>query len=151
METSSEAILAIQCRDLVIDNVLLIDNRSPAPAISVRDSQDCRISHCLVRNYMRVWIDDRTQGDAWGYAFHCTDGTGIWVSQSTGTLIEANRIVEARLLPTPRSRAKHKLGEFAKKNAQKGTLISQETWDANYVDNWQQGSAIIVTAPEAAT
>ena len=80
METSSEAIFAIQCRDLVIENVRVIDNRSPAPAISMGESQGCRISHCLVRNYMRVWIDDRTQGDAWGYAFHCTDGTGIWVN-----------------------------------------------------------------------
>jgi hypothetical protein len=27
--------------------------------------------------------------------------------------------------------------------------VSQKTWDAAYTDNWQQGSAIIVTGPEA--
>ncbi len=48
-----------------------------AGTISIRESKDSRISHCLVRNYMRVSVDDRTKPDDTGYAFNCTDGTGI--------------------------------------------------------------------------
>jgi hypothetical protein len=148
METRNEGILAIKCRDLVIENVRVIDNRSPAGAITLRESQNCRVSRCLVRNYMRVSIDDRTASKDWGYAFNCTDGTGISVSYSSGTLIEANRVVEDNLVPTPEIKAKHKLGDYVKKNAVKGALMSQRAWDSGYTDNWQQGSGLIVTAPE---
>ena len=148
MESRNEGILAIKCRDLVLDNVRIIDNRSPAGAITVRDSKDTRISRCLVRNYMRVSIDDRTANKELGYAFNCTDGTGISVSYSTGTLIEGNRVIEDNFVPTSEIKAKHKLGDFVKKNAEKGAIINQQMWDANYTDAWQQGSGIIVTAPE---
>lgn len=148
MESRNEAILAIKCRDLVIENVRAIDNRSPAGAISVRESKDTRISRCLVRNYMRVSVDDRTQSKDWGYAFNCTDGTGISVSYSTGTLIEGNRVIEDNFVPTPEVKAKYKLGDYVKKNAEKGALMNQQAWDSNYTDAWQQGSGIIVTAPE---
>ncbi len=148
METRNEGIIAIQCRDLVIENVRVIDNRGPAGAITLRESQNCRISRCLVRNYMRVSIDDRTRSPEWGYAFNCTDGTGISISYSTGTLIEGNRIIEQNLRPTPEVKAKHKLGDFVKKNPTKGTIMNQKTWDAGYTDNWQQGSGLIVTASQ---
>jgi len=147
METRQEGIVAIKCRDLVIENVRVIDNRSPAGAITLRESQNCRVSRCLVRNYMRVSIDDRTQSPDWGYAFNCTDGTGISIRYSTGTLIEGNRIIEQNLVPTPEIKAKHKLGDFVKKNPIKGTVTNQQAWDAGYTDNWQQGSGLIVTAP----
>jgi hypothetical protein len=41
------------------------------------------------------------------------------------------------------------LGKFVKKNPVKGSLISQKTWDEGRVDNWHQGSAILIDAPEA--
>jgi len=147
MECRSEGIIAIKCRDLVIDNVRVIDNRSPAGAITLRESKDCRISRCLVRNYMRVSIDDRTQSADWGYAFNCTDGTGISISYSSGSLIEGNRVIEDNFVPTPEVKAKYKLGDFVKKNAVKGGVMSQQAWDANYTDAWQQGSGIVVNAP----
>jgi hypothetical protein len=147
LESRNEGILAIKCRDLVIDNVRVIDNRSPVGAITVRESKDCRISRCLVRNYMRVSIDDRTQSKDWGYAFNCTDGTGISVSYSPGCLIEGNRVIEDNFVPTPEIKAKHKLGDFVKKNDVKGGVMSQQAWDANYTDAWQQGSGIVVNAP----
>ena len=147
METDREAIIAIKCRDLVIENVRVLDNRSRAGTITVRESRDSRISRCLVRNYMRVTIDDRTKSEDWGYAFNCTDGTGISISYSTGTLIEGNRIIEENLVPTPEIKAAHRLGDFVKKNPVKGKIISDAAWDAGYTDNWQQGSGIIVTAP----
>lgn len=148
METNNEGILAIKCRDLVIDNVRVIDTHTRSGAICLRESSDCRVSRCIVRNYMRVTVDDRTHGDEWGYAFNCTDGTGISVQYSTGTLIEGNRVVEDHLLPTPEIKARFKLGSFVKKNPVMGPLISRSAWDAGYTDNWRQGSGIVVTAPE---
>lgn len=148
MESRNEGIIAIKCRDLVIENVHVIDNRSAAGAITLRNSQNCRISRCLVRNYMRLSVDDRTANKDLGYAFNCTDGSGISVSYSTGTLIESNRVVEDNMVPTPELKAKHKLGDWIKKNAEKGNIVNQATWDLNYTDAWQQGSGIIVTAPE---
>ncbi len=148
MDSRNEAILAIKCRDLVIENVRVLDNRSPAGAISVRESKDTRISRCLVRNYMRVSIDDRTQSKDWGYAFNCTDGTGISVSYSTGSLIEGNRVIEDNFVPTPEVKARYKLGDYVKKNPVKGALMNQQAWDSNYTDAWQQGSGIVVNAPE---
>jgi nitrous oxidase accessory protein NosD len=148
METMNEGILAIKSDDLVIENVKVLDNRTRSAAIVLRECKGARISRCLVRNYMRVTIDDRTASEDWGYAFNCTDGTGISVGASTGTLIEGNRIVEDHFVPTPELKARYKLGDYVKKNETKGKIISQQAWDANYTDTWQQGSGIIVTSPE---
>lgn len=147
-ETQNEALRAQNCRDLVIENVKVINNRTKSGAIMVTDSRATRISRCLVRNYMKVSIDDRTQGDVSGYAFRCTDGTGIMVRYCHGTLIEGNHVIEETYFPSKESRDKFKLGAFVKKNPQKGPHLSQQAWDAGYTDNWRQGSAIQVTAPE---
>ena len=148
-ETPAEGILAIRCRDLWIDDVRVIDNRTRSAAIALRECVDARIRGCLVRNYMRVAVDDRTASAHWGYAFNCIDGTGIAVSYSEGTLIQNNRVVENRLLPTPELQRQFRLGELIKKNSAKGSLVSRQTWDSGFVSNWHQGSAIIVTAPES--
>ena len=148
LDTDKEGILAIRCRDLVIENVRVIDNRTRSGAITLRECVGSRISRCLVQNYMRVTVDDRTASSDWGYAFNCTDGTAISVSQCVGTLIEANRVIEGHMVPTKEIKSKHKLGEFVKKNDQKGSIVNQQTWDSGYTDNWQQGSGIIVTSPE---
>lgn len=148
METKSEGIIALKCRDLVIENVRVIDNRTRSSVIEVRECRDARISRCLVRNYMRVSIDDRTQSTDWGYAFNCTDGTGINVTYSTGTLVEGNRVIEDNFVPTPEVKAQYKLGDYVKKNAVKGTIMNQQAWDSNYTDAWQQGSGIVINAPE---
>ena len=39
METTNEGILAIKCRDLVIDNVRVIDNHTRSGAIALRESK----------------------------------------------------------------------------------------------------------------
>lgn len=147
-ETDKEGVLALKCRDLVVDNVRVLDNRTRSGAITLRECHGARVSRCLVRNYMRVTVDDRTGSADWGYAFHCTDGTGLSVGACTGTLLEGNRIVEERLRPTPAIKAQHRLGEFLKKNPVKGAIVNQATWDAGCTDNWQQGSGILVTSPE---
>jgi hypothetical protein len=143
------ALLAIRCSYLRIDQVRILDNQSPTGALALRECRFARITGCLVRNYMRVSVDDRTKSLDWGYAFNCTDGTGIQVTASQGTLIEGNTVIEEIFLPTEALKKEHQLGVWTKKNAVKGKLLSQSTWDAGYTDNWQQGSGIIVTAPEA--
>ena len=146
--TREEGILAVKCRDLVVENVRVIDNQTRAGAISIRDCEEARLSRCLVRNYMRVTVEDRTADANWGYAFNCTDGTGIVVNGCKCTLIEGCRVVEENLRPTQEIKEKHKLGDWVKKNPVKGNLVNQQAWDAAYSDNWQQGSGIVVTGPE---
>jgi hypothetical protein len=148
MEATCEAVVAVKCRDLVLENLRVLDNRTRSAAIAVRECAGSQIRGCLVRNYMRISVDDRTAGTDWGYAFKCIDGTGIEVRYSKGTLIQGNRVIEQNLLPTPEIKEQFGLGRFVKKNAKKGAIANQKTWDAEYTDTWHQGSAIIVTAPE---
>lgn len=147
-ETRHEAIIAIRCRDLVIENVRVLDNWSSAGTISLRDCVGSRISDCLVRNYMRISIDDRTSSEDWGYAFRCSDGTAISAERCRATLIEGNRLIEERLVPTPEVRERHGLGDFVKKNAVKGRIVNETMWNSGYTDAWQQGSAIVVNSPK---
>lgn len=148
-ETRQEGIFAHQCTDLTIENVRVLDNRSPAGTISVRNSRGTQILACRVENYMCISVDDRTQSENYGYAFRCIDGTGIAVVESEGSTVQNCRVVERVFLPTPEIKEKHGLGGFTKKNPQKGALISQQVWDAEYVNNWHQGSAIVVNGPKA--
>lgn len=147
--TGFEGILAIDCRDLVIENVRVTDNRTRSASIRLHRTQNCRISRCVIENYSRISIDDRTANtQLYGYAFHCIDGTGIGISESTGTLIEFNRVQEKHLRPTKEIRDEYRLGHFAKKNVEKPPGMNPDVWAAEYVDNWHQGSAILVTTPE---
>lgn len=144
---NESAVIAVDCLDLTIDNVQVLDNRAPAGAISLTGCGNVRVSNCLVRNYSRVAVDDRTASPDWGYAFACIDGTGIQANNVKGLIVQGNRVIEREMLPTPELKAKHGLGTFTKRNPTKGLLMSQQTWDAGTVDNWHQGSAIVVTGP----
>ena len=148
METTRAAVLALKCRDLVLENLRVLNNRTRSGAIELRECSGSRIGGCLVRNYMRISVDDRTGSADWGYAFKCIDGTGIVVKNSKGTLLHGNRIIEQNLLPTPEIQKKFDLGKYVKKNPQKGALMNQQMWDSGFAQNWHQGSAIIVTGPE---
>lgn len=143
------ALLAIRCAYLRIDQVRILDNQSPTGALALRECRFARVTGCLIRNYMRVSVDDRTHSPDWGYAFNCTDGTGIQVTASQGTLLEGNTVVEDIYRPTEALKQAHQLGVWTKKNAHKGNLVSQSAWDGGYTDSWQQGSGIVVTSPEA--
>lgn len=147
-DTECEAVLAIKTTNLVLQNLKIIDNRTRSGAIVLRSSSGARISDCLIRNYMRVSIDDRTGDENWGYAFNCTDGTGISIGSSQGTLVSQNQVIETIYRPTPEIKEKYKLGQWVKQNPVKGKLMAQKVWDGAYSDNWQQGSAIVVTSPE---
>ena len=149
-ETGFEAILAINCQGLVIDQVQIDDNRTRSAAIRLHRCQDSRVSRCRVTNYSRISIDDRTANTTlYGYAFYCIDGTGIGVTESTGTLIEFNRIRELHFRPTKELRDKYQLGSFSKRNPERPPGMNPQVWEAQYVDNWHQGSAILVSTPAA--
>jgi len=147
-EIRASAIVAINAEGLVLDDVQALDNRSAQGVFDLRHCDRAQVRHCLVRNYMRISIDDRTKSNDWGYAFRCIDGTGISVRESTGLLIEGNRVIETTLLPTPEVAQKFNLGKFVKKNPQKGELVSQALWDAEVTQSWHQGSAIFVSSPK---
>jgi len=148
-DCEAEAIDIRECRDLVLSDLKIIDNRARSAAVSLMKCVDPQILNCLIENYTRIAIDDRTAGTVYGYAFNCIDGTGIAVRTTQGLLLQGNRVIERNLLPTREIKDKYKLGQFAKKNEVKGSGISQETWDAEYVNNWHQGSAIWVSSPES--
>ncbi len=146
--TGFEGILAINCQSLSIEQVRITDNRSVSASIRVHGCQDSRISRCRITNYTRIGIDDRTANtQLYGYAFHCIDGTGIGVTESAGTVIEFNQIQEFHLRPTKEIRDKYRLGSFSKKNPQRPPGMNEQVWEAEYVDNWHQGSAILVSTP----
>jgi hypothetical protein len=136
------------CTSLSLANVRVIENRAPTSAISLRQCRDAEITGCVIENYSTLGVDDRTASPHYGYAFNCIDGTGIGASACPGLLIQGNRVIERRMRPTPELKEHFKLGQFVKRAAQKGSLVSQRTWDAGYVNNWHQGSAIVVTGPE---
>lgn len=148
MDTTREGILVSDCQDVILERVKVIDNRTRSGSVRFSEVRRGRIVNCDIRNYMTITEDDRTANvELLGYAFRCIDGTGIVIDRSQGTLIQGTTIVEEHLRPTPELKAEHRLGTFTKKNAKRGLLISQEVWDAEYVNNWHQGSALIVTGP----
>ncbi len=149
-ECGKGALLVTKSPGAVIANVRVLDNWANANAVSVADSPRVQIRDCLVQNYSRIAIDDRTKTSFLGYAFNCIDGTGMSVNGCVGAMIVNNRIIETRMLPTPELKAKYNLGKFVKKNAEKGWHISQETWDAEYFNGWHQGSALVVNSGESA-
>ncbi len=149
MDTGSDGILVMESSNVSIENVRVFDNRTVSSSITFRRSNDGRISRCHVRNYARIGVDDRTSNkELGGYAFRCINGTGISVAYCSGTLIEGNRIEETVYRPTEENKNKYNLGQIVKKNAEKPALVSKQLWDSGYTDNWNQGSALVVNAPE---
>jgi len=136
-----------QSKLVEVRGVRVMEHHARDAAIEIRDSEQVTIKDCLVRNYKCIAIDDRTASPLYGYAFRAIDGTGILVNGSTGTVIESNRVIEDRLLPTKENMEKYKLGELTVRPAEKAQLMPQEAWDTGYVSNWHQGSAIVVTSP----
>lgn len=145
--TVTEAIKVSGCQDIVLDNVTVLNHRTRSGVFYLLNCKNTTIRNCTITNYMRISIDDRTQSPDWGYAFHCIDGSGIVINASTGTRIQGNRIIEMDLLPTQETQKIFKLGQFVKKNKTKGTLTSPQVWERESVNNWHQGSAIVVTSP----
>lgn len=147
MEAEAEAVHAVECPNLVLEDLRVLDNHSSRSAIGLHGCDGAQVCDCFVQNYHRVAVDDRTTSPLYGYAFNCIAGCGIETEHGSDVLIQANRVIEERLRPTPELKEKFRLGQFVKKNPIKGTLMSQEFWDGDYAKNWHQGSAILVNAP----
>ena len=147
-DASQPALEAAECENVSLAGLQVLNNRAPAGAISLRQCTNSEIVGCRVENYSTIAVDDRTASPHYGYAFNCIDGTGIAANGCPGLLVQRNEVIEKRLRPTPEMKERYKLGEFVQRSAAKGSIISQKTWDDGYVNNWHQGSAIIVTGPE---
>lgn len=148
-DTNHEAIRAIECERVLFDNLQVIDNRTRSAAVALDQCKWSQIRNCFVQNYQRLTIDDRTASKNYGYAFNCIDGTGVRVVGCQATLVQGNRIVESNMAPTPEMKERHELGKVVKRNAEPGLLMSKEAWARESVDNWHQGSAIIISQPTA--
>ena len=145
-ESHRHGVLASDCADLDLDNIRVVDNWSNAGTIQLQRCAASRVHGCSVINYKRVCVDDRTESDLYGYAFRVIDGTGITVSESTGIIVQDNRVIERRLFPTEETKTTHQLGQLTdgKRPMNKGRLAPA----GGYANNWHQGSAIVVTSPE---
>jgi hypothetical protein len=148
-ETQSEAVLAIDTRDLLLADLRIVDNQTRSGAIELRGCEGARVRDCLVRNYQRIGVDDRTANPDLGYAFRCVIGTGILVNRCRGTRIEGNRVVEDRLIATPEVKRQFGLGQYTKRNEVRGRLAPARDWERGETDNWMQGTAIYVGSPES--
>lgn len=145
------AIEVSEVEHVVLQDLHVLNNCARNGAITVQECRHADVRDCFVENYSLIAVDDRTTGNdgkLYGYAFNCIDGTGIVVNRSRDVLIRGNRVIENRLKATPEMKSKHQLGDFVKRNEQRGELVSARTWQEGYVNNWHQGSAIIVTSPE---
>jgi len=147
-EATASALLCWDSRHVAIDNVTVNDNWARNAAIEIRESKHVTVRNTTIRNYKRIAIDDRTQSEHYGYAFRCIDGTGILVDRSTHTRLIDNTVTDSRLLPTRENKEAYGLGTVTLKADKRGALMSKSAWTDDYVRNWHQGSAIIVTGPE---
>lgn len=137
-------------RGVIVDGVRVLAAKARDAAIELRQCTDCTVRHCEVKDYQCLAVDDRTENEHYGYAFFCIDGTGILVKDSTGTAVEDNRIVETALFPTREMKEQHHLGDLTEGRlpSHPGDL-GKGAFEAGHVNNWHQGSAIVVTGPEA--
>ena len=147
-ETKVEAVVALDSRDVSLVDLRVIDNQTRASAIELRNCVDSQIRDCLVQNYQRVDIDDRTDTPDQGYAFRCVIGTGILIRECQGILIQGNKVREDRLVATPEVKKEFSLGKYTKKNPARGRITNARDWERGETDNWMQGTAIHVGSPE---
>ncbi len=132
-----------------VEDVQVIDNWTDNAALRSDKCRQLVVRGCLVENYCRVTIEDWTKpapnsGVCSGFAYICMNGTAMDFVDVSGVIIQGNRIVENRLLPTKENKEKYGFGKFTKKNAEKGPHIDQQSWDTEYWYGWRQGAGIHV-------
>ena len=135
-EAIAPGILIIDCEDIVLDSVRVLNCKARDPAIEIRSSRNCTVRDSVVQNYKRIAVDDRTDSELYGYAFRAIDGTGILVNNSVGTVIEGNRIIEEALLPTREMKKEHQLGSLTEgRQATVPGALGKSAVAAGYVSN----------------
>ena len=147
MDTVRPGVFVEESADVTLKGLRVLDNRSTAGSIRLEKCTNAQVLNCQVINYMTIAVDDRTANPLYGFSFRCTDGTGISVQASRGTLLQGNSVIERVLRPTPEIKAAHQLGSFVKRAPQRGILISEEVWTGGTFGAWQQGAGILVTSP----
>lgn len=148
-DTRQPALHLVRAVQMTVESVQVIDNWTDNAAIRAERCVQLVVRGCLVENYCRVTIEDWTKpapnsGVCSGFAYVCLNGTGMNFVEVSGVLIQGNRIVENRLLPTRENQEKYGFGRFTKKNAEKGSHIDQKSWDTEYWYGWRQGAGIHV-------
>lgn len=129
-----------------LTNLTIVDNRSSGSAIHVERSQNGQIGSCEILNYKRIGIDDRTHSALYGYAFRAIVGHGIAVKASNNLLLSRNSVVENHIRSDRDTKLQHGLGRLVE--GKYPTKKGQYAPSGDYVSNWHQGSAILVTDPE---
>ena len=146
-DATEPGIRFVQCRNLSLEGLRIKDCKSREPALRLDECRDVAIRHCEITNYKRIAVDDRTNDPIhWGYAFHAIDGTGMLLSLCKNVQAEGNRIVEYALLPTREMKDQFHLGELTEglKPSVQGSLAAS-AFKNKYVNNWHQGSAVLVS------
>ncbi|MBI1318526.1 MAG: hypothetical protein GC168_06220 [Candidatus Hydrogenedens sp.] len=148
-DAAESALRADNATGLIVRNVRVLDNHSQSGSVRLEHCARTVISGCEIINYKTIGIDDRTTSPLYGYAFQCIDGTGLVVNRCVQTTIANNCIIEERLLPTPETKEAHQLGTLTdgREPMHPGEL-AKGVAERGYVDNWHQGSAMVVTGPE---
>jgi hypothetical protein len=148
-DTSKAGVLIEDSDNVRVEDVRVIDNHSNGASIRLRRSSYGRVENCYILNYRRIAIDDRTGNPLYGYAFRCIDGTGIDVTESIGSAILNNQIIERRLISTSDTKEKYRLGELVEgKTPSKYGDLGHDVEKSGWTNNWHQGAAIHVSAPE---
>lgn len=150
-DAAANGLFCYDSKDVVLDGLRIVDCRAREAALEIRSCNDVTVRNCHILNYKRIAVDDRTsEGEThYGYAFWAIDGTGILATESTGISLLDNRVVERNVLPTPDVKEKYNLGALTEgKYPSKEGDLAREAFRAGYVNNWHQGSAILVTSPE---
>lgn len=147
-EAAEHGVQIIKCSDVIISRVQVSENHTRS-SIMANDSSDVTVENCVVTNFKGPTIDDRTDPKHLSdYAFKSIDGTGIQMRAVRGAIIRDNRIQELRLLPTKKMHDKYGLGQLTVVPEVRGRLMSEDIFKTHYTNNWHQGAAIQVAAPD---
>lgn len=148
-KSTASALSCTESENVVVDSVRVTNNKSQMAAISFTRCTNCRVVDSEIVNYKCIGIDDRTESSLYGYAFHCIDGTGILFQRCQSMVARSNQIIERDVLPTLERQQKYHLGELTdgKRESQLGELGKRSVHDGK-VDNWHQGSAVVVSGPD---
>lgn len=147
-DCQSNGIFVYDAERVTLEGVRVLENRSRSAAIELRETINCTVSNSEVRNYKCIAIDDRMDSPLHGYAFRAIDGTGVMVRDSRGARITDNRILEYRYTATRENKKDFDLGVVVQKADKKLELMPDSVWKEDRVQNWHQGSGIVITSPE---
>ena len=148
-ETDRDAVLAVEAGFLRVESLHIHDNHSAGASVRLQKCRFARVERCVIEDYKRVTVDDRTASPLYGYAFRCLDGNGVIIQGGRGNCVLDNQIIEHRLLPTREIKESNRLGDLTEgRQPTKFGELGRALEKSRFARNWHQGSAIVVTSPE---